>query len=388
MSWRETVACCKFDAPISIPEQDRVQISVLQKPFEEVIYNRMLRLSYENGRNFCRISYAALQETTSLRSKNAVITGIQGLIDKRHIIKLLNDEGKLEMNREGTLYRVLSPTEALRGVLDDGAIVSEIDRDGVPFHVTEKKIHAAFPEKVQKDTADKCNENYTPQGNNEKSARRAGIAVYIAPAIALILGVFLTLSALGAWRHFSKSGYGIIASEQIQAPEETSAQVRKGASGHIDKVRQVPGQNTTVKDGKHGDLSPSEKEAESQENPVMDTSVPALNVQAQRDLSTEKSVDAGNAIKTTSSENASKPKTIPVETASKSSSGGQTKTTSLPSPASAKPAKINAQSAHKMAAKSQDTKNPSIKPIIKQPATSAAKPQPSNIQENPLTIIE
>lgn len=388
MSWRETVACCKFDAPISIPEQDRVQISVLQKPFEEVIYNRMLRLSYENGRNFCRISYAALQETTSLRSKNAVITGIQGLIEKRHIIKLLNDEGKLEMNREGTLYRVLSPTEALRGVLDDGAIVSEIDRDGVPFHVTEKKIHAAFPEKVQKDTADQGIKTYTPQGNNEKSASRAGSRIYIASAIAVILGGFLTLTAMAAWRHFSESGHNFIASEQIQAPAATSGQGQINSSRYIDKVRQAPAQHSTAKNGKHGDLTPSEKEAESQENPIMDTSVPALNVQAQGDLSTEKSVNAGNAFKTTSSENKPKITTKPVETVSKSSSGGQTKTTPLQSSASAKPVKINAQSAQKMAVKSQNTKKPSTKPIIKQPATPAAKPQPSNIQENPLTIIE
>jgi hypothetical protein len=388
MSWRETVACYKFDAPISIPEQDRVQISVLQKPFEEVIYNRMLRLSYETGRNFCRVSYAALQETTSLRSKNAVITGIQGLIEKRHIIKLLNDEGKLEMNREGTLYRVLSPTEALRGVLDDGAIVSEIDRDGVPFHVTEKKIHAAFPEKVQKDTADQGIKIYTPQGNIEKSASRAGSRIYIASAIAVILGGFLTLSAVAAWRHFSESGHNFIASEQIQAPAATSAQVRKNSSRHIDKIRQAPAQNTTVKDGERGALTPSEKEAESQENPVMDTSAPASNVQAQRDLPTEKSVDAKNAIKTTSAENTPKPKTKPVETASKSSSGVQTKTKSLKPRTEEKPAKINAQSAQKMSVKSQDTKKPSIKPIIKQPVTPAPKPQPSNIQENPLTIIE
>lgn len=168
MNWIESIACYKYSRPLSIPEQDRVKISVLQKPFEEVIYNRMLRLSYENARNYCRISYSTIQETTSLRSKNAVITGIQGLIEKRHIIKLCNDEGKPEMNREGTLYRVLSPIEALRGVLDDGMVVAEINRDGMAFTMAEKKlpgIESGTPKDIPRDSH---TIDYTRSGNIHK----------------------------------------------------------------------------------------------------------------------------------------------------------------------------------------------------------------------------
>lgn len=198
MAWSESILCHKFDAPISIPEQDRVRISVLQKPFEEVIYNRMLRLSYDNSRNFCRISYSGIQETTSLRSKNAVITGIQGLIEKRHIIKLINEEGKPEMNREGTLYRVLSPQEALRGVLDDGMIVSEIDRDGMNFTVTVKKLHEGFPDAVQPASTEQGGNQYTRQGDAQQGGSRRRTRAVLLPLAAFALGLMLAVAGLAA----------------------------------------------------------------------------------------------------------------------------------------------------------------------------------------------
>jgi hypothetical protein len=192
----EKVKCSKFNEQISIPDRDRVKVAILQKPFEEVIYNHMLRLSFENCRNFCRVSYASIQENTSLRSKNAVIAGIQGLIEKKHVIKLLNDDNKPEMNREGTLYRILSPDEITNCRLAEGLLIDDIDREGMKFEVVEQILPSISKNNnIQKKPEEE--KHYTQLGyrhNKEPGIwRKKRFAIIGIAAILMIFAVFIAL---------------------------------------------------------------------------------------------------------------------------------------------------------------------------------------------------
>ena len=227
MAWTERVKCRKYGAKATVPEQDRVKIAVQQKPFEEVVYNRMLRLSYENGRNYCRISYASVQESTSLRSKNAVITGIQGLIEKRHIVKLMNDEGKPDMNREGTLYRVLSPQEIINGVLEDGDVVVELNRDGMKFEMSEKILHADINEKANGlSSRKKKKQGYTSLGykdHKEEKPRKSVFPVAAAFTVGILFALFAFMTIYQISSAFWKN------------PQEKQWNLKDGQSGIEDQ---------------------------------------------------------------------------------------------------------------------------------------------------------
>jgi hypothetical protein len=395
MSWKESISCHKFDSPISIPEQDRVRMSVLQKPFEEVIYNRMLRLSFENSRNYCRISYSGIQETTSLRSKNAVITGIQGLIEKRHIIKLINEEGKPEMNREGTLYRVLSPQEALRGVLDDGMVVSEIDRDGMNFTVTVKKLHDTVLAAVQSTLEDKREGVYIRQGDREAATNNPRIRSILMPFAAFALGLLIAFSGFAANTYLKN--HRVIRPLFIEKLRSTKTVANPGRSklNKLDRIRQDAHEKLLISQDevyRSADIATNTVSYQKQDTNANYTS----------DLSDE----GGNNISSSNMDKSSltlNPVEASADSLSLSSSAAaqntlkpiqkQENNLKNPSQKSAKAAtplsnKNSKQSGNQPTDLKKNTKKPVTKPVIK-PVDAGAPPAITNpLQEKPLTIIE
>lgn len=90
------------------------KIAPLQDPKEYCAYTYLYRLSYGWRRNFCRAGYGTLVKNTSLSSRSSAIRAIEGLLEKRHIIRIEEDTQK----RAGSLYRVLTPEEILSGIFN------------------------------------------------------------------------------------------------------------------------------------------------------------------------------------------------------------------------------------------------------------------------------
>ena len=103
---------------------DLFKIAPLQDPKEYCVYTYLYRLSYGWKRNFCRVGYGSIVKNTSLSSRSSAIRAIEGLLGKKHIIRI--EEKSLK--RSGTLYRVLTPQEILSGVFTMSVVKLSIVR--------------------------------------------------------------------------------------------------------------------------------------------------------------------------------------------------------------------------------------------------------------------
>lgn len=84
-------------------------LNPMQTPGEQVVYNRLYRLSIGYQKNICRIGMGALAKSTNIKSSQKTIKrAVEGLIKKRHI-------KKFNTNKQGTLYQVFLPVE-IKGV--------------------------------------------------------------------------------------------------------------------------------------------------------------------------------------------------------------------------------------------------------------------------------
>jgi len=107
---------------------DLYKIAPLQDPKEHCAYAYLYRLSYGWRRNFCRVGYGAVVNNTSLSSKSSAIRAIEGLIEKKHIIRIEEES----LKQGGTLYRVLTPEEILSGVFKLSIVKLSIVKLSIP----------------------------------------------------------------------------------------------------------------------------------------------------------------------------------------------------------------------------------------------------------------
>jgi len=107
------------------------KLAPLQTPFEHIVYRRLWRDSFgsKECKNYCRAGYSYLLKHTSLKSKNAVIAAVKGLLAKKHIIRILDED----YMSEGTLFRILRPEEILKGITADGIPLEGIPSQGIPL---------------------------------------------------------------------------------------------------------------------------------------------------------------------------------------------------------------------------------------------------------------
>lgn len=102
------------------------------EPAEEILYYKLWRLSWGYKRNYCRVGYHELLTTTSIKSRFKVVDGINGLVSKGYIARILGPDGKADMNQSGTLYRVFTADEIIKGITEEGILISSIPDSSIP----------------------------------------------------------------------------------------------------------------------------------------------------------------------------------------------------------------------------------------------------------------
>jgi len=101
------------------------KISLKLNPYEDVIYNKLYRLSFGEGRNYCQIGYGGIIESTSLQCTRTVKIAIEHLIEKKYIARINIDDK--DRKGKGTLYRIFMASEILSHRTEEGYDLSSID---------------------------------------------------------------------------------------------------------------------------------------------------------------------------------------------------------------------------------------------------------------------
>ena len=94
-----------FEEGVTVPASVFDLLGPTLAPVEQTVYFHMFRLSYGEGKNFCRVGKRELGQRTGL-SDRRLNTALDGLVTKGEI-------GPLHRNTKGTLYRVYLPAEIL-----------------------------------------------------------------------------------------------------------------------------------------------------------------------------------------------------------------------------------------------------------------------------------
>lgn len=100
-------------------------LSLNLNPYEDVIYNKLYRLSFGEGKNYCQIGYGGIIESTSLKCTRTAKIAIDHLIEKKYIARINIDDKDRKGN--GTLYRVFMASEIMSGKTMEGFDLSSID---------------------------------------------------------------------------------------------------------------------------------------------------------------------------------------------------------------------------------------------------------------------
>lgn len=101
------------------------KLSLELNPYEDVIYNKLYRLSYGEGKNYCQIGYGGITECTGLKCTRTVKIAIENLIKKKYIARINIDDKDRKAN--GTLYRIFMASEILSSKTLEGFDMSLID---------------------------------------------------------------------------------------------------------------------------------------------------------------------------------------------------------------------------------------------------------------------
>jgi hypothetical protein len=120
-------------------EMHPMMVEKLRDMSEEVLYIYLWRESWGWGRNYCRTSYRKIFNNTLLGSTKTAQRAIESLLLKKFIIKNLLEESRLDINRQGTLYRVLTPEEIISGKTEEGVDLEIIPVEGIVMVSTEMK---------------------------------------------------------------------------------------------------------------------------------------------------------------------------------------------------------------------------------------------------------
>jgi len=83
------------------------------KKAEEIVYRALFKQSFGWGRTSCRISPLRLTQITTIKSATTIKKALKGLLTKKHILHIVDTNGKYFDNQKGVNYRVLLPHEIL-----------------------------------------------------------------------------------------------------------------------------------------------------------------------------------------------------------------------------------------------------------------------------------
>ena len=109
--------------PVEIAISDNISHNLT--PYEDVVYNKLYRLSYGEGKNYCQIGYGGIIESTSLKCARTAKIAIEGLIKKKYIGRIKIDEK--ERKGKGTLYRIFRASEIISGKTVEGIELEQVN---------------------------------------------------------------------------------------------------------------------------------------------------------------------------------------------------------------------------------------------------------------------
>lgn len=78
-------------------------------PAEEVVYRRLIRMSWGWGRNYCRAGIKLFQNTSGIKSRTTIKSAIDRLIDRKIIFRCMDEDGRTDRNQNGTVYIIPVP---------------------------------------------------------------------------------------------------------------------------------------------------------------------------------------------------------------------------------------------------------------------------------------
>lgn len=87
---------------------------------EEVIYRRLIRLSWGWGKNYCRAGIGYFQETSGIKSRTTIKTAIDSLLEKKIIYRPVDEDGQTDRNQSGTVYIIPVPNVPENGIPNIG----------------------------------------------------------------------------------------------------------------------------------------------------------------------------------------------------------------------------------------------------------------------------
>lgn len=105
------------------------KLSINLTPYEEVVYNKLYRLSFGERKNYCQIGYGGITFSSSLKCTRTVKIAVEGLLKKKYIARI--KIGEKERKGKGTLYRIFSAEEILSGKTLEGIILEKINTGDV-----------------------------------------------------------------------------------------------------------------------------------------------------------------------------------------------------------------------------------------------------------------
>ncbi|MCD6599570.1 MAG: hypothetical protein J7L19_03255 [Dehalococcoidia bacterium] len=87
---------------------------------EEVIYRRLIRMSWGWGKNYCRASIKLFQETSGIKSRTTIKAAINKLLDSKIVYRYVDINGRADRNQNGTVYIVPIPNVSKSSILKNG----------------------------------------------------------------------------------------------------------------------------------------------------------------------------------------------------------------------------------------------------------------------------
>ncbi|RJR12095.1 hypothetical protein C4588_02715 [Candidatus Parcubacteria bacterium] len=101
------------------------KLSTELTPYEDVVYNKLYRLSFGEGKNYCQIGYGGIIESSSLKCTRTAKIAVEGLIKKKYIARIKINEK--DRKGKGTLYRIFRGKEILDGRTSEGIDIDKLD---------------------------------------------------------------------------------------------------------------------------------------------------------------------------------------------------------------------------------------------------------------------
>ncbi len=96
-----------------------------------IVFMYLWRLSFGFGRNYCRVSFQAVERETVVGSRKTVQRSINVLAAERFIVKGLLKSGEQDKTQDGCLYRVFTPEEIADRTTEEGVAFEDIPEKGV-----------------------------------------------------------------------------------------------------------------------------------------------------------------------------------------------------------------------------------------------------------------